>query len=42
VMDKWRIIDSGKMELIEKIKKDWYCAYCNDHTPNCDIVTKCA
>jgi hypothetical protein len=36
------MIDSGKMELVEKIKKEGYCSYCSDHDEKCDIETKCA
>ncbi|EKE28318.1 MAG: FeS assembly ATPase SufC [uncultured bacterium (gcode 4)] len=42
VMDKWAVIDSWKIELIENIKKNWYCGYCSDQTENCNIETKCA
>ncbi|EKE29971.1 MAG: FeS assembly ATPase SufC [uncultured bacterium (gcode 4)] len=42
VMDKGALIDSWKIELIENIKKNWYCGYCHDQTENCDTETKCA
>ncbi len=42
VMDKWNLIDSWDKSLIEKIKKHWYCDYCKDVWPECNLVTKCA
>ena len=42
VLDKWRLIDSWSTELIEKIKKNWYCSYCDDSQDSCNIETKCA
>lgn len=41
VLEKWKLIDSGWIELAEKIKKYGYCKYCNEHTDNCDIWEKC-
>lgn len=41
VLEKWKLIDSGWNELIDKIKKYWYCSYCSSDENNCEIKTKC-
>lgn len=28
ILEKWELVDSGWKELIDKIKKEWYCEYC--------------
>lgn len=41
VLEKWKLIDSWWQELVEKIKKYWYCSYCKNSEENCEIKTKC-
>jgi len=42
VLERWKLIDSGWQELVEKIKKYGYCSYCNTDEDSCEIKTKCA
>lgn len=42
ILENWRLIDSWDKELVEKIKKHWYCDYCTLEKNKCDIENKCA